>query len=445
LGGVLGDCRYCRALLGLTSSLLVMVILAVTGVWNPLPILTSWWDHLTALSDPPPPWTNRLGGIPDSAAVMSGGQVIMSTEGEVQGYEPHTGTTLWSISTTWALPAWDVVVVRLQGTHPDLTGTPNTGYTVIDPANGHALWGIRDAGAVWTFADVILDLSCVTDHCDLRAYAHQGGVLWHVQLPAWVHALHGPNPPLMGLRDPAGWFGKAAAGTPPRLPTVIGFSFDGQITVVDTVLRQAYDVPAPDLRTRVTLAGERLLYVRADPDGDACRFTVTAYDIHDLKPAWPAADWDLDTVYGEACAQRNDPVGADGYFVALDDQQRPLLIDSADGTAAWTGVSSEKVLATDGRLAVVLLADRRTIHVIDLLDPRVPVVYTQSFGLDPQAALTYDQVFIRDGDNEKLWIFHRTLANDHIELHTLSDVIGYGPTGAIIASARRFGFIAFQP
>ncbi len=425
--------------------LLAATVLATTNVWNPIPQLVAWWDRLNAISEPSPPWSARLGGVPDIAAVMSTGQVVAATRGLVDAYDAASGRPLWHYDAYWALPAGDVVVIRQQAEHPDQTGSSDRGYSVIDANTGAVLWGERDAGAVWAFADRILDLTCPgTGDCQLRAYAHRdrGTPLWSVAVPGEAHAIRGADPALLGTRSPAHWFDKAAAGTPGLLPGVIGLNVDGRIQIVDTRAGiRVREVSAPDPQTRVFLSGDRILYSRVERGGASCHFSLQAVDYRSNAPAWSALGYDLGSASGAGCEQRDDPLGAGGYLVGLRTDNDPVLIDAADGTVAWTGVPSEKVLATDGELAAILGADRRTVKIIDLLGPDAPVVWSGTMSLEPQAAITRHQVVIRDGDASRLVIVNHLLTGSPEVVKTTSVVVGYGPSGLVLASGRRFGVI----
>jgi hypothetical protein len=424
------------------TALFVVLILIITNVWNPLPTLAGWWDRFSALSSPAPPWTTRLGGPPVRTAVMEGGELVAANDSAVTGYNVTTGAQLWTFKAFWGLPAQDVVVLRQQGTNPDNIGGPDTGYDVVNADTGKVIWGVRDAQAVWAYDDQIVDLVCQDSGCTLRGYSHFGGgeANWHVDLPAAAHVLHGPDPGLVTPRDPASWFDKAREGSPGRLPRAFALQIDDQVQVIDTLLHVAAKSYVPDLQTRVTVTNQTLLLSTATTDGDGCHFQVRGFNAFTGAVLFPSIDVDPGTADGVACSQHEDPVAPHGWLIARDPARNvPVLIDASTGDVRWTGVPSERVLATDGTLAAILTADRHTVQVIDLLIKPAQLVWSQKFGLDPQAAITDKNVYIRDGDNNRLYVFDHALASKGIDWHTQSVVIGFGDGYVVLASGLRIG------
>jgi hypothetical protein len=443
--GGLRDCRFCQVLLGLVTSLFVVTLLIVTNVWNPFPSLVAWWDRLNALSTPPPPWTQRLGGPPDRTAVMTGGQAVAAIDGNVTAYDARTGRRIWTINAFWGLPARDIVVLRQQGTNPDHIGSPDTGYDVVEAETGKVVWGQRDAQAVWAFDDQIVDLVCGDASCALRGYKHLGGgqVQWTIPLPHDAHTIHGPDPALVQARDPADWFSKARSGSPPALPRVFGLKINDTIHILDTVAHQDVRQVVPDLQTWVSITNQTLVLTSATPDETGCRFEVRGFNAITGAVDFAAKDVDVGTVDGAGCSQHRDPIGAAGWLVGKDPLTNdPQLIDAANGDVRWTGVPSERVLSTDGQLAAILTADRHTVQVIDLQISPAHVVWTGSFGLDPQAAITSRNVVIRDGDQSHLTVLSHDPGQARTDVKTTSVVVGFGPSGVILASGRRIGVLA---
>jgi outer membrane protein assembly factor BamB len=447
VAGKLRDCRFCQLLLAIMSTLFVMTILIVTNVWNPIPQLAAWWDRFTALSSPPPPWTQRLGGPPVRTAVMAGGEAVATFDGSVVAYDGHTGEQKWQFNAFWGLPARDVVVLRQQGTNPDNIGSADTGYDVVNADTGKVMWGQRDAQAVWAYDDQIIDLVCSDTTCTMRGFNHFGGgqLMWTIPLPLAAHAIHGADPDLVGTRDPAAWFDQAQGGNPGLLPRVLGLKVDDQIHILDTLAHADLRQIVPDLQTEVSLTNQTLVLTSATPDGSGCHYSVRGFNALTGAVDFPSMDVDVGTVDGAGCGQHEQPIGAHGWLVAKDPRNNtPQLIDAATGDIRWTGVASERVLATDGQLAAILTADRHTIKVIDLLITPAEEVWSQSFGLDPQAAITSTNVIVRDGDQEHLLLLNHELTGSGIQWKTQSVVVGYGPDAVVIASGRRIG-VLFGP
>jgi hypothetical protein len=428
------------------TAALTATIMVATRAWDPLPQIAAWWSRFTAVTNPPPAWDARLGGKPDTAAVMTTGQVIVTDRGFVEAFDQDTGFSRWRHDVYWALPAADVVVQRVRPTNPDADKDHDRGYTVVHPTSGAVLWGDRDAIAVWAFADRILDLTCPdSGDCHLRARVHTGNgqTLWSVALPDGARTITGANPELVGTRDPAEWFGSAAAGSPPRLPPVIGLTIDGRVQVIDTVVgERVREVTPPDRQTRIALSGERVLFVHAEPAGDGgCRFWIAATDYRGGATVWRKDALNLDTASGVGCEQRRSPLGAGNRLIATQADGRPTLIAASDGRSVWTGAAGERILATDGELAVVQGADRKTVRVHDLLDPQSRPVWTGEFGVDPEAAVTRDHVIIRDADKDRVVVLSHFGLSTLREFKSKATIVGQGGQGLLLASGRKIGFI----
>jgi outer membrane protein assembly factor BamB len=445
VAGRLKNCRYCRVLLVIMTLALVATVLASANVWNPLPSVAAWWAKFTQLSDPPPPWNVRASGVPDVAAVMSSGQVVVASRGFVDVYRLDTGQAIkQEVMVYWALPAVDVVVARLRPENPDRDPDHNLGYAVIDPSTWTTLWSDRESKAVWAFADVILDLACpAAGPCQLRAHGHRSGaVLWSVALPSNARTISGADPQLAGPRDPSGWFAGAAEGTPDLLPAVIGLPIDGKIQVIDTVEgRLVREMSAPNRQTRVAIVGERILLSGAAPGGAGCRFWVEALNYRTGSSQWRTEGLDLDTASGIGCEQRRDPLGSGRQLVAVSGGNAPVIVSADTGAPVWAGVPGDRVLATDGELAVVQDADRKTVRVLDLIADGAPAVWSAQLGLSVRAAVTRTMVIIRDNDKATLTVLSHRPVNQISQVKTTSDVVGYGPRGILLASGRRIGIL----
>jgi outer membrane protein assembly factor BamB len=421
----------------------VVMILVTTQAWDPRPAITQFIAKLTQLSDPLPRWTTRIDGAPDVTTVTDGNMVIVASRGFVEGLRASDGSKAWDWQVYWAFPAEDVVVARQKPENPDANPDPDRGYAVIDPASGAVKWSDHDAIAVWVYATTIVDLICPDGSpCTLRARSHQSGAfLWQVSLPNGARTIRGPNPHLAGLRDPAGWFTAAAAGVAPKMPAVMAITIDGKIHVVDT-FKGVYvrDVAAPDRETRVAFSGDRLLFVTARRADAGCTFTVEAFDFASNRSLWKENGFDLDTARGAGCEQRDDPMGAGGRLVVNGSDGRPMLVEADTAAKTWTGVPGERVLATDGLLAVVAGADRKHVNIIDVAVPGGRVLWTGEAGLDPQAAVTGSFVIIRDADAGKITVLRRGGLKVKLTLASKANIVGVGSNGILLGSGRSIGY-----
>jgi outer membrane protein assembly factor BamB len=448
VAGRLRNCRYCRFMLVLMTLGFVLMILVTTNVWDPRPAFTQFMARLTQLSDPLPRWTARIDGAPDVTTVTDGNMVIVASRGFVEGLRASDGSKVWNWRVYWATPAEDVVVARQKPENLDANPDPDRGYSVMDPASGAVKWSDHDAIAVWPYATTIVDLVCPdASPCTLRARAHQSGsFLWQVSLPNGARTIRGLNPHLAGVRDPAAWFDPAAAGVAPRMPAVMAITIDGKIHVVDT-FKGVYvrEVTAPDRETRVAFSGDRLLFVTARRADAGCVFTVEAFDFASNRSLWKESGFDLDTARGAGCEQRDDPMGAGGRLVVNGSDARPMLVEADTAARTWTGVPGERVLATDGLLAVVLAADHKQLSIIDVAVPGGRALWSGTAGLDPQAAVTGSFVIIRDTDAGKITVLRRGGMKVKLTLASKADIVGVGSNGILLGSGRTIGYQPVAP
>ena len=443
MAGRLRNCRYCRVMLAIMSAAFALTITTISGIWDPRPAFDAWVARAFALSNPAPLWTDRALGEPDSAAVMTDGTVVVTSRGFVEGMRPSDGQQSWHFDVNWAMPAVDVVVAQMRQLNPDAHPSSDKGYSVLDPRSGAVIWADPDAIAAWAYANTIVDLVCPgSGNCRIRSHAHrEREVIWQVEVPAAARLIKGANPALAGTRDPAEWFATAAAGTPGVVPAVFALPVDGRIEPVDTYHQSlAPAVTPPDRLTRVAASSDQILFVHAQRASSGCVYRVQAFNYATAKPSWSKDGYDLSTASGAGCEQRKDPLGADRHLVVTSSANAPMLVNADTGEPEWTGVPGEKVLAADFGIAVVASVDRKTVKVVDVLAIPARVNWTGEMGTDPQAAVTPDWVIVRDGDAGKLLVFKRLGMEKKLEIKTSATVVGYGPTGILIASGRRVGF-----
>jgi hypothetical protein len=430
-----------RGLFTLLVTALVLTVLISTGLWRPVPFFADLLHRLTRMSVPEPAWTQRVDGRPDVVAVIDR-TVVVASRGFVEGRRTSDGSRVWRVATHWAYPAGDVVVAQLRPEDPDADPKPDHGFAVLDPATGRARWSNAEATAVWIYRDAIVDLRCPDDNaCLLRAWDHAGQIRWEVPLPGSARKIKGPNPRLATVRDPAGWFATAQAGTPLTIPPVMPLLIDERIYAVDTAEpRVVREAAPPDRQTRVTFLGDRMLHVRAERADAGCRFVVEAFDVVSGATAWIENGFDLDTARGAGCEQREDPIGVASKLVVNGSDARPMLVGAHAAERIWTGPPGSRVLATDGLLAVILEPDRKTVQIIDVGTPNGRTVWSGQLGLDPQAAVAGPMVILRDTDQGRLLVLRRGSMAVALDLKTKAEVAGFGTSGIVLASGRSIGF-----
>jgi hypothetical protein len=423
--------------IGLIGIIALSISVMLITHWSPLPALANWINRVQAVTDPPPLWSKRIGARPEYASVTAGGQLIVVMRGSVEAYDVRDGGLLWRHDADWAVVAGDIVVMGMDG----------HGYSVVDPASGGVAWDSPKANAVWAYDDMLVELTCESsDSCVLRARAHDAGgtTLWTVNVPGNGRSLAHGNPSLLGTRDPAGWFGPALQADLGPSPSVIGLPIQRKIQLISlNDGRRLRDATPPDTLSRYVVAGGQLLSSRAVPGNSSCRFTAESFTSDTNQSVWQRDGYDLGSASGAGCEQRQDPVGAGGVLVAVRGDNRPVLLNAVTGAEVWVGTYGERVLATDGALAVIGEPDNKSVRLLDLFD-NAREVTVLSPGPKPVAALTPYYLVILEQSTGKLWAYTREgrLLADPVT--SKGDVIGYGPNGLVIANGRTIGYWRLQ-
>ncbi len=452
VAGRLGKCKYCRVLLVIMTSALTVTLLIVTNVWDPRPAIGDFLHKLTRLSVPEPQWTEQVDGAPDVTSVAAD-RVVVASRGFVEAYRTSDKTKEWEWPVYWAFPAGDVVVARQKSADLGTNRDPDLGYSVIDTRSGTVTWREHDAFAVWIYAGAIVDLKCPdASLCQLRRRDHlTGNIDWTAPLPGSAKTIRGPNPHVAGVRNPADWFAKAALGTPATIPTHLVFTIEDRVYIVETGHRDDTDptrpsrvreVEAPDRETLVSYIGGRLLFVRAERGDAGCHFRVEAFDIESGESEWTEPGFDLDTARGAGCDARLDPLGAGARLVVTGSDAKPMLVEADKAARTWTGVPGEKVLATDGLLAVILAADGTNLKVIDAASPGGRLLWAEQVGFNAKAAITESFVIIKDAAASKILVLRRgsSTMSVTLDLKSKADVVGVGADAVLLSTARYIGY-----
>ena len=197
-------------------------------------------------------------------------------------------------------------------------------------------------------------------------------------------------------------------------------------------------------RTQFAVDNDRYLFVQAQPGPAGCTYRVEAYDYRSGTLSWDRLGYSLGTASGAGCEQRNPPQGRSGMLVAYTSDGRPRVMPtaSADGEGiGWVGEPTDRVLDTDGYIAVVAGADHQTIKFIDLAKQADATYWSLTTGLDPEAAITYDHILINDRDNGRVLVMSRDGRDTALEVSIRrASLVGYGAEGIVVARSRTIGF-----
>ncbi len=428
-----GPCVKCYALLALVA----VVILVATGVWNPFPGLWNWINQSDPLSSPATAWQQRLGSSAQSVTI-AGSAVVVEHRTTVEARSLQAGVRLWEKDADWgAVAGTGVNAVVAVG---ELLVK---GYEVLDPATGTVLRRDRDAVAVWTYRNMLLDVRCLQPRdCQLVAWDPRGAQpLWSVPVPGIGFVLFADNPPLPGTRLLTAGRVNGDAGGPVPAPALLGFRADERLHVVDTAAGRIVQVVEPRRGDRVVVVGGRVLTVTTRAADGTCYFTVTASDPANGREVWRRDGLNLRTVEGAGCSQGEDPFGGQNVILGVTPEGREMLLDAYDGRVLWRGGDGQKVLAVDDRYALVRARDGRSVG--SQLLGRGRAGWTRRTDPDAQAALTPYAGLVMDADPSRIVAVDPRDGDVFAEVRSEARVLAVGPAGMIIGEGRDIGYLPF--
>ncbi|SCL62710.1 hypothetical protein GA0070606_3666 [Micromonospora citrea] len=422
---------------GLLLALVVVVVLAATGVWNPFPGLWDWVDRSEPISEPDVVWQQRVGGTPRSVTI-AGDTVVVEQRTRVEARSLATGTQLWERKADWsAVSGGDrdavVVVGKLLV----------KGYEVLDPTTGATRRRDGDAVAVWTYRNLLLDARCVdaTD-CTISAWEPRGTApLWTAFVPGVRSGLLGDNPGLLGTRRlDAVRIDEEVAG-PEAVPPLLGFPIDGRVHVLDTATGRVLQNVEPGRDERLSVVGGRLLRITARSQDGTCYFAISGRDPATGQETWQRAGINLRTADNAGCVQREDPQGARNVLIGVAPDAREAVLDGYDGRLLLTTAAGERLLAVDDRYALVRVADKRAVVSHELGAGRVR--WSRPAGAKAGAALTPYAAVLADEKPSRLVALDPRTGAELASLRTAANALAVGPRGMIIGEGREIGYVRF--
>nr|WP_232533888.1 PQQ-binding-like beta-propeller repeat protein [Plantactinospora sp. KBS50] len=421
----------------LAFALVVIVVLAITGVWNPFPQIWDWASSGRSLSDPAPAWQEQVGGTPTGVTV-AGDTLVVRERTVVEARSLVTGVQLWQRKADWAAVAGDgpdavVAVGKLL----------TKGYEVLDPTSGAVRRKDTSAVAVWAYRNALLDARCSTStDCMLTAWDPRGSTaLWSTFVPGVSTGLtadspKGLNPRSIGARQ----VDDGAAG-PRLMPALLGLPVDGRVVVVDTAVGRVVQNTKPAQDDRIVVVGGRVVRVQARSADGTCYFTVTATDPATGQEVWRRTGLNLRTADGAGCAQRQNPQGGENVLVGVGADGREAVLDAYDGRQLWTGAAGEKLLAVDDRYAVARSADQKSVNSHELADASVR--WTRPLNPKGAVGLTPYAVAVIDEDPDRIVALDPRTGRELVNVHSTAKVLAVGPTGIVIGDGRDIGYLPF--
>ncbi|MGC4804067.1 PQQ-binding-like beta-propeller repeat protein [Micromonospora sp. DT233] len=419
-------------------SLVTVVALAATGVWNPFPAVWDWVDRSEPISEPDVLWQQRVGGTPKSVTI-AGDAVVVEQRTRVEARSLATGAQLWERKADWSAVAGGdrdpvVAVGKLLV----------KGYELLDPVTGATRRRDGDAVAVWTYRNLLLDARCVeaTD-CTLSAWEPRGTrPLWTAFLPGVSAGLFADNPDLLGTRRLTTPRIEDEVAGPEAVPPLLGFPVDGRVHVVDTATGRVLQDVEAGREERLAVIGGRLLRLKAVAQDGACAFTLTAHDPANGREVWRRTGLNLRTADSAGCAQREDPQGARNVLIGVAPDGREAVVDGYDGRLLQVNGEGQKLIAVDDRYALVRTADKRSIVARELGADRTRWT-RRSGGRGGGGALTpYAAVLVEEKPNRLIALHPRT-GKELLVLRSSADALAVGPEGMVIGEGREIGYVRF--
>ena len=416
----------------------VIIVLATTGVWNPFPRIWSWINQSDPIAEGVAGWQTAIGGSPRSVTI-TGGAVVVEYRTSIEAYGITAGVRLWKSDADWAGVAGTdsdavVVVGRLL----------TKGYEVLDPATGAVRRRDTQASAVWTYADAVLDLRCPkAGDCELSAWEPRGSKpMWTIGTPGIGFVLDAANPDLPDTQPLSSERIDVRAAGPRKLPSLIGLVDDGKVEVVDTAQGRVVQTRTPARDQRLAVVGSRVLTVTAEARDGTCYFSVIAHDPPNGRPVWHRDALNLRTAEnGSACQQERDPAGGEEVVLGVDPVGRQELIAAHDGRTLWHGEKGQNVLAVDDRYALIRTADKRTLVARSF--SRGKVAWRRAITADAQAALTPYAAVGAEQNPAKVIALNPRTGGVLTEARTDAKVFAVGPGGLILVSGRDMAYLPF--
>jgi outer membrane protein assembly factor BamB len=422
-----------EAVLGLVGITALVVTYSLITHWNPLPDAGAWLTKAGSFSDPAPVWKVTVGNQPAGGGEASDA-VVVGTRGSVEAYRLGSGELIWKKDTEWSALAGggaEVIVARGGKAH---------GYDAVSPDSGQQLWGIPDAIGVWTFTDLVVDLTCpgslscvVTGRNPLT-----GAERWRAPLTGNGRTLAGANKALSGLRSPSGL-------VEPQVPAppLLGFPLNDEIQLVDTSTGKPLPHAYRDTQTtHVVLAGNHVLVTTVLYRDGHCRYTVDGREPLTDKVDWHLDGYDLHTTDGGlGCEQRKDPLGSGSYVVALGPDNREQLLDTGSGRVLYHAGDGEDFADVDGRVALVRSADQKSVKAIDLVTG--DQAWSRQAGRSVKVGLGPGVALFVDPGAGQLAALTEQNGNLRLNAKTGATVLGYAGNGLVINVGRSVGLLTY--
>lgn len=446
--------RRVRSFFVFVGVIAIPVTIMLTTGFNPLSWLNKQIEARRTLSDPPTVWQASLGNTPDW--VLPAGNSVLVAGGDqlVSAVDTGTGTVLWHVQAAYGgvagAGAGSVVVLGGEV----LPDGKRTAFEVRDPYSGSVLWKDDAANGAWTYANLVVTLSCPKSAgCTLTGYQpRSGNKLWSADLPAGARVLGGYN---HSIAAPHSLLAPGVGVAPP----VLGFPVDDSVYLVDTATGTRYPTQKSTADSRIVAAGTGQLRIDAKYVNGGCRYTLSWTPLtragKSAARAWQSTIFQARTGDGSVCEQRGGPT-ADGdptmagrlYLYFVGPGREDTVMDVATGKVVYTAGDGGRVVGLGGAdptrpdVALVRTGDGKALTARALATGKE--LWRQAVSSAVTVTTNGTVVSFLDAGTGKLAV--RRVADGAVVLQadTLSLLVGYGADGVVLGETLRVGLLRYQ-
>jgi len=423
-----------EAVLGLIGVLALVVTYSVITGWNPLPSWANWIEEQTVrtLASPPTAWTARVGDEPQAAAVFDR-VIVVTAEGSVEGRDPLNGVKLWSYPAAWSAAAGNSQPVVVVGR------TGGLGFDVYDAGSGVRLWHRDDKEAVWPYQNMVLTLSCPHEFaCVLAALKPTDGAsIWSLPISGAGQSLHGLRPAFATLAPITNDYTDSFAAMSQPAPSIIGLPIDDDIHAISTASGRELHVYHRSISTRVSVAAHEVVVSTAVVRGGICYPTIEGRSPQTNGVIWTRPGYNPRTASGLGCEQQRDPVGGGDALLVTDPSGHDALLDVRNGDVLFRAPLGEHVLATDGRVAVVRTADKRSVYGVSMSSGHQ--LWSREAGKTALVGVAQGAVMIADPAVGRIVALAPTSGAALLDVASGATVLGVGAHEIIVSIGRTIG------
>ncbi len=172
-----------------------------------------------------------------------------------------------------------------------------------------------------------------------------------------------------------------------------------------------------------------------------CTFGAEGRDPAGDRLVWRHDGYDLRTGNVDGCDERTNPLGDGGLVAARSPDGRDVLLDPATGDEVFRAGTGEKLLDTDGTVALVRTADRAAVRAVSVGSGATR--WTRPAARDAGVALGPGVVVFTDLETARMTVVSETGAV-LADVSSAATVLGYASDGLLVNVGRQVGLIRYS-